>query len=120
MNSTPPIAFFSTSLVFGAVWPIYWPTRSSRVTDDQVAVADVAELVQDRGHPQRHRGLAGAGIAGEGHVQRRRLPAASPIRLRSRSTSSSAAISRMRGLHRLQPDQLAVELVEHLADADAR
>ena len=32
MNSTPPIAFFSTSLVFGAVCPIYCPTRSSRDT----------------------------------------------------------------------------------------
>ena len=30
--STPPIAFFTTSLVFGAVWPMYWPTRSSRET----------------------------------------------------------------------------------------
>ena len=33
MNSTPPIAFFRISLVFGAVWPMYWPTRSSRVTE---------------------------------------------------------------------------------------
>ena len=27
----PPIAFFTISFVFGAVWPTYWPTRSSRV-----------------------------------------------------------------------------------------
>src|SRR4051794_18892339 len=33
MNSTPPIAFFRISFVLGAVWPIYWPTRSSRVTE---------------------------------------------------------------------------------------
>ena len=33
MNSTPPIAFFRISLVLGAVWPMYWPTKSSRVTD---------------------------------------------------------------------------------------
>src|SRR2546429_1264268 len=34
MKSTPPIARFSTSRVFGAVWPMYCPTRSSR--DDLV------------------------------------------------------------------------------------
>ena len=33
MNSTPPLARLSTSRVFGAVWPTYWPTRSSRVTE---------------------------------------------------------------------------------------
>ena len=32
MNSTPPIACFKTSLVLGAVCPIYCPTKSSRVT----------------------------------------------------------------------------------------
>ena len=32
MNSTPPIAFVTTALVFGAVWPMNWPNRSSRVT----------------------------------------------------------------------------------------
>ena len=33
MKSTPPRARLSTSRVLGAVWPTYWPTRSSRVTD---------------------------------------------------------------------------------------
>jgi hypothetical protein len=32
MNRTPPNARLRTSLVFGAVWPTYCPTRSSRVT----------------------------------------------------------------------------------------
>ena len=33
MNRTPPIARARTSFVFGAVWPMYWPTSSSRVTE---------------------------------------------------------------------------------------
>jgi hypothetical protein len=72
MNSTPPIARFSTSLVLGAVWPMYWPTRSSRVTATRCPCGTVAEPVQQLGHAHRHRGLAGAGITGEAHVQRRR------------------------------------------------
>ena len=32
MNSTPPAARAIASLVFGAVCPMNWPTRSSRVT----------------------------------------------------------------------------------------
>ena len=63
---------------------------------DQVPCADVAEPVQDVGHAQRDRRLAGAGIAGEAHVQRRRLGCRAARRARTRSTSSSAAISRMR------------------------
>ena len=42
---------------------------------------------------------------------------ARPSAARARSTSSSAAISRMRRLDRRQADQLAVELVQHRADA---
>ena len=38
MNSTPPIARLSTSLVFGAVWPTYCPTRSSLVTETTLPV----------------------------------------------------------------------------------
>ena len=71
MNSTPPIARFSISLVLGAVWPMYWPTRSSRVTDDQMPFADEAQPMQDASHAQRDGRLAGARIAGERHVQRR-------------------------------------------------
>jgi hypothetical protein len=40
---------------------------------DQMALAHIAEPMQDLGHAQRDRGLAGAGVAGEAHVQRRRL-----------------------------------------------
>ena len=39
---------------------------------DDMAAPHEAEPMQDVGHPQRDRGLAGAGIAGERHVQRRK------------------------------------------------
>ncbi len=55
------------------------------------------------GHAQRHRSLAGAGIAGERHVQRRRRPDARSMRLRMRSISSSEAISLIRVLTGFSP-----------------
>ena len=69
------------------------------------------------GHPQRHRGLAGAGIAGEAHVQRRRL------RRQAHALADTFDQQQRRdladaGLDRLQADQLAVELREDLFDAD--
>ena len=51
MNSTPTMAFFKTSWTF----------------------TDIAQPLQEGGHLQRDGGLAGAGIAREEHVQRRRL-----------------------------------------------
>ncbi len=69
MNSTPPIARSSTRLVFGAVCPMYSPTRSSRIACTSCAGLHVPEPVQQLGHPQRHRRLAGARRAGEAHVQ---------------------------------------------------
>ena len=39
----------------------------------QVAFSGVAEPMQQRRHPHRHRRLAGAGVAGEAHVKRRRV-----------------------------------------------
>ena len=51
----------------------------------------------------RDGGLAGAGIAGEAHVQRGRLGLQAQARCAARSTSSSAAISRMRVLTGSRP-----------------
>src|ERR1700751_4131981 len=95
MNSTPPIAFFSISFVFGAVCPIYWPTRSSRVT---------LMTWPRRTKPRRWRmsailsatvvlpvpGLPVNDMCRVGYVL------ASDILWRMRSTSRSEAISRIR------------------------
>jgi hypothetical protein len=115
MKSTPPIAFFSTSRVFGAVWPMYCPTRSSRVTGDEVAFAHVSEAVEDLRHAHRDCRLPGAGIAREAHVQRRRSgreveAAAQAIDEEQRRNLADAR------LDRLEPDELAIELIEHLLD----
>src|SRR5258706_13550693 len=102
MNSTPPIALFRTSLVFGAVWPMYWPTRSSRVTATRWPL---------RTYPSRCRicamriatvvfpvpGLPVKDMCSEGE------PPTRPTCLRARSTRSSAAMSRMRAFTGLSP-----------------
>ena len=46
MNSTQPGARLMDILGLGRGEAVYSPTRSSRVTADQVALAQVAELVQ--------------------------------------------------------------------------
>src|SRR5215211_42845 len=95
MKSTPPYAFFSTSLVFGAVWPTYWPTRSSRVTETRwprsmyssrwriAAMRRATVALPVPGLPVKH-------MCSEGRSD------ASPCSARRRSTTSSAAISRIR------------------------
>src|ERR1035437_8918359 len=97
MNSTPPSARLTTSLVLGAVCPTYWPTRSSRVTETRWPFSM---------YPRRCRMLA---------IRRATVvfPVPGlPVRLmcsvgcseprsicsRSRSITSSAAISRIRRL----------------------
>lgn len=90
------IPSFCTSLVLG---------RCADIGADQVVahyrhqmpLADIAKAVQQVGHLQRHRGLAYARVAGEGHVQRRRFRG-QPYRRRALSTSSRAAIWRIREL----------------------
>ncbi len=80
-----------------------------------VALAHVAEPVEDPRHLHGHRGLPGARVAGEAHVQSRRL---------RRETHARAHLldQQQRGdladapLHRLQADQVAVDLVEDLAE----
>src|SRR5262249_39788366 len=56
-----------------------------------MAFAYVAETMKDVRHTQRHRGLASAWIAGEGHMQR------------GRATKRNAGISRMRCLTGASP-----------------
>src|ERR1700733_7580651 len=102
MNSTPPIAFFKISFVFGAVWPIYCPTSSSRVTDTtcplrtkpspcrMLAIRSATVVLPVPGFPVNDMCSVGTSEV-------------SPIRLRMRSISSSEAISRMRVLTGFSP-----------------
>src|SRR5437870_2503842 len=95
MNSTPPIAFLITSLVLGAVWPMYCPTRSSRVTATRwplrtyprrcrmVAIRMATVVLPVPGLPVKHMCRLGP-------------PAVKPRSRRSRSTSSTARVSRIR------------------------
>src|SRR5918996_1236325 len=95
MKSTPPYAFFRASLVFGAVCPTYWPTRSSRVTETRCprspypsrcrisAMRRATVVFPVPGLPVKH-------MCSEGRSD------ASPCSPRRRSTTSSAAISRIR------------------------
>ena len=98
---------------------MYWPTRSSRVTATRWPCADVAEAVQDVGHPQRDRRLAGAGIAGEAHVQRRRLGGRPMVAAHAFDEEQRRDLADAL-LDRREADQLAVELVEHFGDAGLR
>src|ERR687894_650322 len=95
MKSTPPYAFFRASLVFGAVCPTYWPTRSSRVTETRwplstypsrwriSAMRRATVVFPVPGLPLKH-------MCSDGRSD------ASPCSRRRRSTTSRAAISRMR------------------------
>ncbi len=74
-----------------------------------MAFADIAELVQDVGHPESDGGLAGAGIAGETHMQGGRLgdeAHASPHAVDEQERGDFADA----GFHRRQADQLLIEL----------
>ena len=91
----------------------------------EVSFADVAEAVQDLGHPQRDRGLAGAGIAGERHVQARRLGLQPEVRAQTVHDQQRRDVADAR-LDRRETDEVAVEFVhdraclalrQHLADA---
>ena len=68
MNSTPPIAWLNRAVVRGAVWPMYSPTRSARLTSTRWPWREHAELGVDPGQQPGHGGLGGAGVAGEDHV----------------------------------------------------
>lgn len=98
MKSTPPIARSGTSLVLGAVWPMYWPEQGRRASPPPRGRGGDGEAMQDLGHAHGHRGLAGAGVAAEAHVQRG-CSVASPRRWRGRP-AAEAAISAHAALDR--------------------
>src|ERR687895_477616 len=92
MKSTPPYAFFRASLVFGAVCPTYWPTRSSRVTETRcprstypsrwriAAMRRATVVFPVPGLPVKH-------MCSDGRSD------ASPCSRRRRSTTSSAPVA---------------------------
>src|SRR5882757_8002941 len=102
MNRTPPIAFFNISLVFGAVWPIYCPTSSSRVTDTTwsrrtkpslwriLAIRSATVVLPVPGLPVNDICNVGTSVVRS-------------MRLRIRSISNSDAISRIRVLTGFSP-----------------
>ena len=82
---------------------------------DDLRLLDVAEAMEDLRHPQRDGGLAGAGVAGEAHVQRGARGdqpglAAEPVDHEQRR---DLADPRLDGRER---DEVVVELGEHLLD----
>ena len=83
---------------------------------DQVALAHMAELLEYLGHAHRNRGLAGAGVAGEAHVQRRRGRLQAVI-------GPQLVIQQQRGdvmdaaFHRCEADQFGIQSVKHHAHA---
>ena len=82
---------------------------------DNMVAADVIQAMQHVGHAPGNRGLAGAGIAGEAHVQRRRVGAdakAPPRRLDEQERGDLADA----GLDGLQADEVVIEPREHVAD----
>jgi hypothetical protein len=83
---------------------------------DEVAAADEAEAVEDLRHPHGDGGLAGAGVAGEGHVQRRRLCREAEAAADALDEKEGGDLADAR-LHGFEPDQVAVELVEDGVDA---
>ena len=96
------MARLSTSLVLGAVWPMYWPTRSSRVTETRCplrtklsrcricAMRSATVVLPVPGLPLKHMCRLGDWLA-------------SPRLRRSLSITSRAAMSRMRALTGLRP-----------------
>ena len=71
MKSTPPCARFKTSFGLRSCVPHVLAHEVVAGHRYDLGLLDVAEAVQDLGHPQRHGRLAGARVAGEAHVQRR-------------------------------------------------
>ena len=68
MNSTPPSASSKTAVVFSAVWPMYWPTRSRRATSLNLPSGSTPSALQQLAVEAGDRRLAGAGRAGEDQV----------------------------------------------------
>jgi hypothetical protein len=72
--------------------------------------------VEDAGHALGNRGLAGSWIAGEGHVQRRRVRREVELPPRALDEQQRRDLADTL-LDRLEPDQFPVELLEDFRDA---
>ena len=81
----------------------------------QVALAHIAQVVQDARHAHGDGGLARAGLAGEAHVQGGRLGAQAHGLAQPRHQQQAGDLADAR-LDRRQPDQVAVQLVEQFLD----
>ena len=117
MNSTPPMAFFSTSRGLGRGMADVLADQIVARHRDQMPFAHIAETVQQPGHFQRHRGLADAGIAGETHVQRRRLVREAELLARALHQQQRGGLADAL-LDRREADQLVVELAQDVRDAE--
>jgi hypothetical protein len=86
---------------------------------DEMAFAHMAEAVEDLRHAHRHRGLAGAGVPGEAHVQRRRLRRQPEVRaqLVDHEQRGDVADALLDGR---EADQVALEFAEHRLDLALR
>jgi hypothetical protein len=82
-----------------------------------MAAPDEAEPVQDPCHAQRDRRLSGARIAGEGHMQGRKLAGQAHLLADALDQKQRGNLANPR-LDRLEADEFAVELRQHLLDAD--
>ena len=83
---------------------------------NEMPAPHIAQPVQDAGHPERHRGLAGAGVAGEAHVQGRGFVGEAQLLAGALDHKQRRDFADAR-LDRRKADQLAVQLVQHLGDA---
>ncbi len=83
---------------------------------DEMPLAHIAEPMQQAGHLQRHGGLADAGIAGEAHVQGRRLARKPKFLPRAVDQQQRRGLADAL-LDRREADQVPVEFVQNFGDA---
>ena len=79
---------------------------------DQMPFAHEAQPVQDLRHAQRDRGLAGAGVAAEAHVQAGRLARQPQVEAQLVNHQQGGNVADA-GLDRLEADQVGIELLQH-------
>ena len=83
---------------------------------DEMAFADIAQLMQQFGHPQGDGGFSGAGIAGEAHMQRRRILREAELFARLIDEEEGGRFPDAL-FDRREPNQLLIQLVEDGAHA---
>ena len=107
------MARLSTSLVFGAVWPTYWPTRSSRVTLTSCPVRRYPSSLSSSPMCVASVVFPVPGLPVK-HICRLGRDDARPKPCLSRSTSNSAAISRTRSLTGASPTKSSLSRSSNL------